>query len=89
MIARTITYNGSLDANSAERIYDVVRDVEITGIVRFAGTGRVVLELEGDPAQVQLAQHRVERAVGVKGKILGKDVAHAEFRNHVGLSFLR
>jgi len=85
MIARKITYTGNLDANAAEASTDVVADAEITGIVRFAGPGRIELELEGDPAQIQLAQHRVERKV----KGMAKDVAHADYRNHVGLAFLR
>jgi acylphosphatase len=87
MIARKIIYTGSLDAAAAELIYDVVRDVEITGIVRFAAEGKVELELEGDPSQIQLAQHRVERKV--KGHIKGKTVVPQGYRNLVGLDFLR
>lgn len=87
MIARKITYTGNLDVTTAEAIYDVVRDVEITGIVRFATAGKVELELEGDPSQIQLAQHRVERAV--KGHIQGKTVVPQGYRNLVGLDFFR
>ncbi len=85
MIARKITYTGSIDTVAAEVIYDVVRKIEITGEVRFVAPGKLELDLEGDPSMIKLVQHQVERRVqGLK-----KDVVSRPFRNYQGLDFLR
>lgn len=85
MIARKITYTGSIDAITAEAIYDVVRKIEITGEVRFAAPGKVELDLEGDPSMIKLIQHQVERKI----QGLSKEVTARPFSNWQGLDFLR
>jgi len=85
MIARKITYTGSLDMAAAETIYDIVRNIEITGEVHFSAPGKVVLDLEGDPSMIKLVQHQVERRVDG----LTKSVDQIPFRNYQGLDFFR
>lgn len=84
MIARKITYQGSLDAEAAQAIFTIARNVEITGEVRYLSPNRIELALEGDPAQIKLVQHQVERRV----KNLSKEVIAVPFRNYHGLDFL-
>jgi hypothetical protein len=85
MIARKIVYTGSIDASKAELIYDIVRNIEITGEIRFTAPGKVQLDLEGDPSMIKLIQHQVER------KLMGltKEVSQIPFKNYEGLDFLR
>jgi hypothetical protein len=85
MIARKITYTGTLDMAAAEAIYDIVRKIEITGEVHFKAPGKVVLDLEGDPSMIKLVQHQVERRVDG----LAKEVVHLPFKNYQGLDFFR
>jgi acylphosphatase len=87
MIARKIVYQGRLDAQAAETIYDIARKAEITGEVKFVAPDRVELALEGDPAQIKLVQHQVERRV--KTQIENKEVLSVPFRYYHGLDFLR
>ena len=85
MIARKITYTGTLDMAAAEAIYDIVRKIEITGEVHFKAPGKVVLDLEGDPSMIKLVQHQVERRVDG----LNKEVTQLPFKNYQGLDFFR
>ena len=84
MIARKITYQGQLDQTALETIFDITRRVEITGEIKMATPGVVVLDLEGDPSMIKLVQHQVERRL--KKNIQSKEVLSIPFRYYQGLN---
>lgn len=87
MIARKITYQGRLDAVSAEVVFDIARRVEITGEIKFVTPNRVELDLEGDAAIIKLVQHQVERKL--LSTVEHKEVTTNPFRHYAGLDLLR
>lgn len=86
MIARKIVYQGAFDDTSVANMYDITRKNEITGEVKKVNTSAVELILEGDPAQIKLIQHQIERKV--KTAITGKTVTQIPFQYFSGLTFL-
>jgi acylphosphatase len=86
MIARKITYQGNFDQEAVANIYDIARKTEITGNVKKISDQAVELNLEGDPSQIKLIQHQVERKV--KRSITNKTVEQIPFQYFVGINFL-
>ena len=86
MIARKITYKGQFNQEDVGAIYDITRKNEITGQVRSVSSDVVELNLEGDPAQIKLIQHMIERKV--KAAISGKLVERIPFQHYRGIVLL-
>lgn len=87
MISRKITYQGQLDAASAETVFDIARRIEITGEIKFVTPNKVELDLEGDPSMIKLVQHQVERSL--KSLVQSKEVVTIPFKNYQGLDLFR
>jgi acylphosphatase len=86
MIARKITYRGNFNQASLGDIFNIARNNEITGQVKKISDQEVELNLEGDPAQIKLIQHQVERKV--KSSITNKTIEQIPFQYYVGITFL-
>lgn len=86
MIARKITYRGNFDSESVGHIFNITRNNEITGLVKKLSDQEVELSLEGDPSQIKLIQHQIERKV--KTAIQGKVVEPIPYQYYVGVTFL-
>lgn len=86
MIARKITYRGSFTEETIGDIFNITRDKEITGQVQKVSDQEVVLNLEGDPSQIKLIQHQIERKV--KPAIKDKKVEPIPYQYYVGVTFL-
>ncbi len=86
MIARKITYVGNFTDELAGEIFDITRKNEITGLVKKVNEREVELSLEGDPAQIKLIQHQIERKV--KPHITDKKIAQIPYQYYVGLSYI-
>ncbi len=86
MIARKITYRGNFSQEAIANIFDITRKNEITGQVKKISDQEVELNLEGDPAQIKLIQHQIERKE--KSSITNKNVVQIPFQYYVGINFL-
>lgn len=86
MIARKITYRGNFTPESVGDIFNITRNNEITGQVKKVNDQQVDLLLEGDPSQIKLIQHQIERKV--KTAIQGKTVEPIEFQYFVGVNLM-
>lgn len=86
MIARKIVYEGKFDDAHVADIFDITRKNEITGEVKKISDNAVELLLEGDPSQIKLIQHQIERKV--KDAISAKSVTPIPFRYYSGITFL-
>jgi hypothetical protein len=86
MIARKITYRGNFNDEVFNMIFDITRKNEITGLVKKVNEKQVELDLEGDPSQIKLIQHQVERKV--KPFITDKVIEKIPFQYYVGINFL-
>ena len=86
MIARKITYHGNFTPEHVGQIYNITRNNEITGQVKSLGSTTVELNLEGDPSQIKLIQHQIERQV--KPSIQDKTVTQIPFQYYVGVVLL-
>ena len=86
MIARKITYLGNFTDELAGEIFDITRKNEITGLVKKVNEREVELSLEGDPAQIKLIQHQIERKV--KPHITDKKIVQIPYQYYVGLSYI-
>lgn len=86
MIARKITYRGSFSPENVAEIYNITRNNEITGEVKSLGTEGIELNLEGDPAQIKLIQHQIERKV--KAAISDKTIVQIPYQYYVGVQLL-
>jgi acylphosphatase len=86
MIARKITYRGNFNDVAVGEMYDITRKNEITGQVKKVSNQQVELNLEGDPSQIKLIQHQIERKV--KPHISDKTVEPMEYQYYVGVTFL-
>ncbi len=84
MMARKITYTGTFDPQSAETIYSIIRQIEMTGEVRVKGPTSVEVYLEGDLANITLIQHQIKEKL--KGQILDKKVEPISYKNFVGVT---
>ena len=92
MIAKKIIYTGAIDLATALAMFDVTRKIEITGEVEFklknaTNENTVELRLEGDPANIKLVQHQIERCH--PKSIKGKEVVALAFHNYQSLNFLQ
>ncbi len=85
MIARKIIYRGNFSDNDAAAMFDITRKNEITGFVKKISDAEVELSLEGDPSQIKLIQHQIERKV--KTNITDKSVEPIPYQNYVGINF--
>lgn len=86
MIARKITYIGNFTDELAGEIFDITRKNEITGFVKKINDREVELSLEGDPSQIKLIQHQIERKV--KTHITDKKIVQIPFQYYVGVNYL-
>ena len=86
MIARKITYRGNFNEELFATIFDITRKNEITGLVKKINDHEVELDLEGDPSQIKLIQHQIERKA--KPFIKEKVVEHIPYQYYVGVNFL-
>lgn len=86
MIARKITYRGNFNQTSLGDIFNIARNNEITGQVKKISDQEVELNLEGDPAQIKLIQHQIERKV--KSAITNKTIEQIPYQYFVGVTFL-
>lgn len=86
MIARKITYRGTFNDETLGDIFNITRDKEITGQVKKVNDQEVVLNLEGDPSQIKLIQHQIERKV--KTAIKNKSIEQIPFQYFVGVTYL-
>jgi hypothetical protein len=85
MICRKIDYFGTFDDAAAGVIFDIVRKVEITGVVTKKSAECIELLLQGDPSMIKLAQHQIEHRV--KSLIKNKDISTVPFQNLDGIVF--
>lgn len=85
MIARKIIYRGSFNNEVVETMFDITRKNEITGIVKKLNEKEVELNLEGDPSQIKLIQHQIERKV--KPFITEKKIEQIPYQYYVGVQF--
>lgn len=86
MIARKIVYEGKFDDATVADIFDITRKNDITGEVKKIADNSVELLLEGDPSQIKLIQHQIERKV--KNAISGKSITSIPFQYYSGITFL-
>ncbi len=86
MIARKIIYRGHFSDEIVGTIFDITRKNEITGFVKKLNDSEVELSLEGDPSQIKLIQHLIERKV--KSAITNKSIEQIPYQNYVGVNFL-
>lgn len=86
MIARKITYRGTFNDENLGDIFNITRDKEITGQVKKVNDQEVELNLEGDPSQIKLIQHQIERKV--KTAIKNKSIEQIPFQYFVGVTYL-
>lgn len=86
MIARKITYYGNFNNEIAGTIFDITRKNEITGFVKKVSDQQVELSLEGDPSQIKLIQHQIERKV--KPFIQNKNVDTIPYQYYQGINYL-
>jgi hypothetical protein len=84
MIARKITYLGNFNDEVFGIIFDITRKNEITGIVKKVSEKQVELSLEGDPSQIKLIQHQIERKV--KPYIQNKNVEQIPYQYYQGIN---
>jgi acylphosphatase len=61
MIARKITYLGKFTDELAGEVFDITRKNEITGVIKKVNEREIELSLEGDPSQIKLIQHQIEK----------------------------
>ena len=85
MIARKIIYRGNFNNEVVESMFDITRKNEITGIVKKLNEKEVELSLEGDPSQIKLIQHQIERKV--KSLITDKKIEQIPYQYYVGIQF--
>ncbi len=85
MIARKITYVGKFTDEVAGEIFDITRKNEITGVIKKVNEREIELSLEGDPSQIKLIQHQIERKI--KPYIADKKVVQIPYQYFVGLNF--
>jgi acylphosphatase len=86
MIARKITYRGNFNDEVVGTMFDITRKNEITGIVKKVNDRVVELNLEGDPSQIKLIQHQIERKV--KPFITDKSIEQIPYQYFVGINLL-
>ena len=86
MIARKIIYRGHFSDEIVGTMFDITRKNEITGFVKKLNESAVELNLEGDPSQIKLIQHQIERKV--KSAITNKSIEQIPYQNYVGVNFL-
>lgn len=86
MIARKITYRGNFNTESVGDMFNITRNNEITGLVKKVSDQEVELSLEGDPSQIKLIQHQIERKV--KTAIKEKSIEQIPYQYYVGVTFL-
>lgn len=86
MIARKITYRGNFNDQAVGDIFNITRDMEITGLVKKISPSEVELSLEGDASFIKLIQHKIERKV--KGSITEKKVVQIPYQYYVGVTLL-
>lgn len=86
MIARKIIYRGHFSDEIVGTMFDITRKNEITGFVKKLNDSEVELSLEGDPSQIKLIQHLIERKV--KSAITNKSIEQIPYQNYVGVNFL-
>ncbi|MDH4468680.1 MAG: hypothetical protein QE271_11540 [Bacteriovoracaceae bacterium] len=85
MICRKINYFGDFDDKTAGEVFDIVRKVEITGVVTKKSSDCLELLLQGDASMIKLAQHKIERQA--KDVITNKEILIMPFQNLEGISF--
>jgi acylphosphatase len=86
MIARKIIYRGHFSDEIVGIMFDITRKNEITGFVKKLNDSEVELSLEGDPSQIKLIQHQIERKI--KPSITNKSIEQIPYQNYVGVNFL-
>ena len=86
MIARKIIYRGHFSDEIVGTMFDITRKNEITGFVKKLSDSEVELNLEGDPSQIKLIQHLIERKV--KSAITNKSIEQIPYQNYVRVNFL-
>ncbi len=87
MIAKKITYTGNFDSTSAETMFSIVRQIEMTGELKVKGPTSIELNLEGDLANITLIQHQIKDKL--KGVLLDKKVERIPYQNYVGVTLIR
>ena len=83
MIARKITYLGKFTDELAGEVFDITRKNEITGVIKKVNEREIELSLEGDPSQIKLIQHQIERKV--KSYIQNKNVEQIPYQYYQGI----
>ena len=86
MITRKITYRGNFTTQTVGDMFNITRNNEITGQVKHVNDQQVDLLLEGDPSQIKLIQHQIERKV--KTAIKDKTVEPMEMQYFVGVNLM-
>lgn len=87
MIARKIIYKGQFNEEMAHLVFSIVRKNEITGEVKWNQPQEIVLTLEGDPSQIKLIQHQIERRVKVAAQ--NKTIETIPYQNFHTVTFLK
>ena len=87
MMARKITYTGKFDSDSAETMFSIVRQIEMTGELKVKGPTSIELYLEGDLANITLIQHQIKERL--KDQILDRKVEPIPYQNYVGVTLIR
>lgn len=87
MIAKKITYTGNFDSTSAEAMFSIIRQIEMTGELKVKGPTSIELSLEGDLANITLIQHQIKDKF--KGVILDKKVEPIPYQNYFGVTLIR
>jgi acylphosphatase len=85
MIARKIIYRGNFNDEVVGTMFDITRKNDITGVVRKVSEREIELSLEGDPSQIKLIQHQIERKT--KPFITGKEIQQIPFQYYAGVNF--
>ena len=85
MICRKINYFGTFEDKIAGDVFDIVRKVEITGIVTKKSKQCIELLLQGDPSMIKLTQHKIEHRL--KAAITNKEIQIMPFQNLEGITF--
>jgi len=85
MICRKIEYTGQFNDQVTGEIFDIIRKIEISGVVTKHSSSSMELLLQGDPSMIKLAQHKIERRA--KEAITHKVITVMSFQNLSGLDF--
>lgn len=86
MICRKIEYRGQFNDQVTGEIFDIVRKIEISGVVTKKSSEVVELLLQGDPSMIKLAMHKIEHKV--KTAIKDKVITPMSYQNISGIDFV-